>query len=316
MVYIIRFTVIMLTDLEHSVISIEGKFMNLYLQEDLVDFYPPEGNILCSESNYGCNIADGYVPVRKSKKPKKKDETKHYKRKKQGNGSQMNSQIQFHVRSHFDEDKIFKIKCFRQQTFGVPGVLKKDLSDVMPSLIDLRDYHRKYNLNEDIEIDDIFPTLVNYKCRIENTDLIIQLKKLVDALELFKIDPTEQDIIFQLLDKSTKISTTMAKAIKSYIPINRFNMAEIKYEQERVSSGITVKFFRPSVRIRKPANLKAKSTIKIFQSGKINLDAVKSQEEAVDLYNWFDNFIQTNYDDIIYDVTVSSSDSSSDSDSD
>ena len=131
------------------------------------------------------------------------------------------------------------------------------------------------------------------------------------ALEVFKKDSTEQTIIFKMLDESMKINSNMAEIIKSYIPVNRFNMAEIKYEQERVSSGITVKFARPSIRIRKPKNLKAKSTIKIFQSGKINLDAVKSQEEAVDLYNWLNNFILANYNYIIYDITDSSSESSS-----
>ncbi len=304
------------TKLVCSVRSIEGKFLNLFLEEDFVCFYRPEGNILCCESNFGRNVADGYEPKRQIRKNNKPANNKRrFVRKKQGDGTQMNSMIQFHVRSRLDKTKIYKIKCFRQQTFGVPGVLEDDYSDVMPALEDLRDYHRKNNLNDSIEIYDIFPTLVNYKCRISNENLIIQLDNIVKELELFKKDSTEQKIIFQILNDSSKLTTNMIKTIKRYIPINRFDIAEIKYEQERVSSGITIKLCRPSIRIRKPKNLKAKTTIKIFQSGKINLDAVKSISEAEDLYTWLGDFIQARFEKIIFDVSQSDSESDSESES-
>ena len=139
----------MLTDLIHSTTSILGKFKNLFLEEDKILLYKPEGNIVCIESNYGTNKKDGYEPkiVKKNSKGRKKN-VKVYKRKRQGNGSQFNSQVQFSVlpnKSENKENKIYKIKCFRKETFNVPGVLKYDWGDVLPVLEDLCNYHRKIN---------------------------------------------------------------------------------------------------------------------------------------------------------------------------
>ena len=311
----------MLSELLHSVSAIQGKFKNLFLDESLVDFYLPRGNIVCIESNFGRNVDPNYNCVKVVSKRVKRTR-RVYKRRERCKGSQFNSQIQFHVRSHFDKTKYYKIKIFRKETFSVPGVLKYDMSDVMPSLNDLCEYHKVENMQEDdkddtIEIFDIFPILINFKCRIINEDLSIELKKIIYQLNLYKKNPEEREYIIKILKKSKKFSPKMIKTISKYIPINKLNMAELKYEPERFPSGITVKFCRPSVRINKPKDLKAKSTIKIFKSGKINFDAFKCIEETRDLWTWLDYFIRKYYDEIIYDINKSSdeSDESSSSDS-
>lgn len=305
-----------LTKLQGSVISIQGKFENLFLNEEDVYFYHTTETILCSESNYGRNRAHGYRPKKKKKKKKKTKDGKKTKRKAQGNGTQFNSMIQFHIKSHDRKDKIYKIKCFRRETFVVPGVLKADYSDVIPSLIKLRDYHRFIHLDDSIKITDIFSTLVNYKCRIHNKNLKVLLHEVITELNKFKNDPHDRNHILQILSDSPRLTHTMVVEIKKYITVNRFDMAEIKYEPERVSSGLTVKFHRPSIRIITNKNLKAKSTIKIFQSGKLNLDSVKSIDEAMDFYWWLENFFQTR--NVLLDVTkpnlFDESDDSDDSD--
>lgn len=304
-----------LTNLIRTVTSIEGKFHNLFINETLIDFFMPIGNILCCESNYGCNKLETYNPPQKRKK--KNNNNKKYKRKKQGNGTQMNSQIQFHVRSKLNPIKIYKIKVFRNETFQIPGILKADFSDVTPSLIELRDYFRSVLVDNSIEIGEIYPTLTNYKCRLIDNNLKIKLPNIVAEIESYKKNNSEQKIIFNILDSSSKINNNSASLIKKYIPINRYGIAELKFEQERVSSVVTVKFYRPSLRNTKDLWIKKKSTIKIFQSGKINLDAVKTYEESLNLYNWLDKFIKDVYNKIIYDISLPCDDSSdSDSDSD
>ena len=94
-----------LTKLQGSVISVEGKYSNSDLNEEDIYFYHVTDSILCSESNYGRNIAKGYKPKKKKKK-KIKPNSKRSKRKAQGNGSQFNSMIQFHIKSQICEDKI------------------------------------------------------------------------------------------------------------------------------------------------------------------------------------------------------------------
>lgn len=312
-IYILKFNINMFTNPIRTTISIEGKFTNLNnLHENMINKYQPEGNILCFESNYGRNIIKKYEDtLPKKNKNKKKINVCKYKRKKQGNGTQMSSQIQVHIRSHWSKEKIYKIKSFRKGTFGVPGIKKKDYSDVMPALEILRDYHRKVHSNNSIEIHpNIFPILVNYKWQLKNRNLIFELQNIIDEIASYKLNNTEQNIIFKILDKSPKLNKNMANIIKKYIPVNRFDISELKLNREKVSSGISIKFRRPAIRIKNKKHLNAKSTLKIFQSGKVNLDAVKSLEEAHDLYDWLDNFIQIRYDKLIYDTSISSSDSS------
>lgn len=312
---------LLLTPLCHSVQACQGKFKNLFLDEDLVEFYQPKGNVVCIESNYGIQIAKKYNYVKKTNKREREKRAKRaYKRKKQCNGTQFNSQIQFHVRSHFDKSKVYKIKCFRKETFSIPGILKYDKSDMLPSLNELCEYHKESNLDDTIRIESVYPILINFKCRLINENLSIELKEIIYQLSLYKKNSLERDHIRNILIAS-KISDKMLKAICFYIPVNRLNISELKYEPERFPSGITVKFARPSVRINKPKDLKAKSTIKIFRSGKINFDAVKSRCQAEDMYYWLNHFITKYYDHVIYDNTLSSSsssdyDSSSNSDSD
>jgi len=311
---------LMLSELLQTVMSIQGKFTNLFIEESDVCFYLPKGNILGAESNYGEVWADDYdgskLKVKKSNRGRKKKVRKSSKRKKQGNGRHLNSQITFHGRSYFDKNKIYKIKCFRTETFNVPGVLRKDMSDVLPVLEELRNYHREMNLCDDIEIDDIYPFLINYKCKIVNSDFLVELQPVIDLLTEIKIDPHDKNKIVEFMGDSDFITTKMKNIIDFYIPVNRFDIAELKYEAERFPSGITVKFWRPSLRIKKKKDLSARSTIKVFKSGKFNLDAVKSEQETYDLYIWLNNLFTVYRSRIIFDQSQDLDSSSSEYDSD
>lgn len=301
-----------LTKIIHTTSTVNGKFLNLFINEDQIDFFTPIGNILCCESNYGRNLIKNYNPGKRKKK--KIEDNRKYKRKRQGNGTQMSSQIQFHVKSHYNPNKIYKIKVYRNETFQVPGVLKRDFTDVMSSLIELRNYFRNIMLDNSIEVDCLHPILSNYKCKLINTNLIFKLSHMINTVGSYKQNTFDQSNIFNILDNSSKINKDNISLIKNYIPINRYNIAEIKLEQERVSSVVTIKFYRPSLRNKKKDWYTKRSTIKVFQSGKINLDAVKTYTEVVDLYAWLNIFILNNYNKIIYDITSPYYDSSDDSD--
>ena len=57
-----------LTELVLSVMAIQGKFRNLFLNEYLVDFYRPKGNVLCIESNCGKNVHPDYNYIKTKNK--------------------------------------------------------------------------------------------------------------------------------------------------------------------------------------------------------------------------------------------------------
>lgn len=310
---------LMLTPFIHSVSSLQGKFKGLFLSEEDAEMFQPEGNIVGIASNFGENWADGYCDskenIKKSNRGRKKKQKIKKKRKRKGNGKHLNSQITFHCKSHFIRNKIYKFKCFRTETFNVPGVLNEDFSDVYPSLTDLLNYHRSINMDKTIKLVDVHPFLTNYKCKISNTKYLAELREITNLLEQIKNDETESVKIKQIVKNSRKIDKNMSEYINKYIPVNRYGIAELKYEPERFPSGMTIKFYRPKNIITDKAHEYAKSTVKIFNSGKINLDAIKSRQEVYDLYV-FINHIFAEYENILLFDTERADSSSSDTDDD
>jgi TATA-box binding protein (TBP) (component of TFIID and TFIIIB) len=295
-----------ISDIQISVITLLGRFSNLNINAKNVYYYYLTNEILAVESNYGRLVSDGYNPNPKNKKDK-------CKRKPQGNGSKFNSMIQFHVKSMVNDKNVYKIKIFQKGSFGIPGVKRKDLSDAIPSLMIVTRQLQEIHHNKSINIIDVYPILVNYKCRIRQTSYKIILKNAIYALEQLKYDDTDRKYINSILLHSCIIEEFMIEKIMIYIPINRYHIAEIKYEPERMPSGFNVKFSRPNSRLKKSEDKDAKSTVKIFKSGKLNLDAVKTTEEAHDLYEFLTGFFQTK--NVLFDPKnpyVSYSDDSSD----
>jgi TATA-box binding protein (TBP) (component of TFIID and TFIIIB) len=90
------------------------------------------------------------------------------------------------------------------------------------------------------------------------------------------------------------------------------NITEIKYNIERYP-GLIIKFATPI-----PRNPRKQTTIKMFQSGKVNIDGAISEECARYYYNWINDFYVTHADSVMYtpNKVVVYSDSDSDPDSD
>jgi hypothetical protein len=107
------------------------------------------------ESNYGLHAVEGYDPKKRSKRPKiRAGIPMSKKRRHSGNGTCMNSCIQYNVKideSQIPEheqftlhnvrpDKIYKVKRFRKNNVQVPGGLDEGLRDiryVMKKVIEL-----------------------------------------------------------------------------------------------------------------------------------------------------------------------------------
>jgi hypothetical protein len=52
-----------------------------------------------------------------------------------------------------------------------------------------------------------------------------------------------------------------------------------------------------------------RTTIKILRSGKINIDGSNSIEEAYELYHWLEYIFINNYDEILFNTSINTSDS-------
>jgi hypothetical protein len=269
-----------------STLTAQGFLSNVHFEEkDLIHAVEPLGRIKKITCNYGevYNTDFKAVVVKKKqtnrgRKPKTK---KRNVRKKQGNGRYFNSQITFWVQSLKIFTKYYKIKLFRNGTIEVPGGLEPSMNDVNSSVEVIRETMENC-LVEDVKVVELYSIMRNYKFKTVDDDIRINIPVLYDIF------------IVAYQNKCPSVN----------------NVKEIKYNIERYP-GLIVKLSTPIP--RKP---KKQTTIKMFQSGKVNIDGAISEECARYYYNWINDFYVTHMNSVIYtpNKVVIYSDSDQDSD--
>jgi hypothetical protein len=300
------------TELVPSTLTAKGKFNNIeFCEEDIIDMLsvPVGGYILKICCNYGVvvNPSPDYVypppKVRVSNRGRKPKIKPKSKRKLQGSGKYFSSQITFEIYNP-DNNKIYKIKLFRNGGFQVPGVNKPDVSDLIKPIITLRDYLRKEFVDENINIQYFISVMRNYICKINNPQLLIRLNTLETLFKDYK-DSLQENPIRCIIDQIPDITDPIKEEIKQYIgqKNNKINMAEIQNNCERYF-GLILKFYRPV-----PWKIDKRTTIKILRSGKLNIDGGNSIDEAHELYHWLENVFTKNYNIILYDPAATYDDS-------
>ena len=292
------------SDLVPSTLTAKGKFSRInFNEEEIIDMLsvPVGGYILKIGCNYGLiiNPSPDYVqqPARprmsnRGRKPKTKPESK---RKLQGTGDFFSSQITFDI-YNVSNNKIYKIKLFRNGGFQVPGVNKPDMIDLIEPIKILRDYLRKEFMDDSIDIEYFISVMRNYICHIKNKNLLIRLNDLETLLKgLKEMENTEP--IIELVDLlHTKYNLLCGNIIKDYIgqKNNTIGIAEMQNNCERYS-GLIIKFYRPV-----PWRMDKRTTIKVLRSGKINIDGGNSIEESYELYHWLESMFLEYFSSILY----------------
>lgn len=300
------------TKLVPSTLTAKGKFTNiLFNEEDIIDMLsqPIGGYILKICCNYGVieNPSPDYIqpPTRvrisnRGRKPKTKTKSK---RKLQGSGKYFSSQITFEI-YNYDNNKIYKIKLFRNGGFQVPGVNKPEMTDLIKPIKILREYLRNEFMDETIDVTYFISVMRNYTCRINNPNMLIRLNELETLFKSQK-DMDEINPVYEIVDE-IDIHLLFKDEIKEYIgkKTNSIGIAEIQNNCERYF-GLILKFYRPvSWKMNK------RTTIKILRSGKINIDGGNSIEESYELYHWLENIFVEFSSVILFDKTAVASDSS------
>ncbi len=134
------------------------------------------------------------------------------------------------------------------------------------------------------------------------------LNKEVDIVNLYS---TMRNYKTSLKDKNKKVNLTILYGLlrnKSEEECHYMeNVVEIKFNPERYE-GLTIKFSTPT-----DYDNKKKTTIKLFRSGKINIDGAISEEDADKHYMWISDVYYELKDQILYEPKKSDSESSSDS---
>jgi hypothetical protein len=260
----------MFDELSSSTLTAQGFLSNVSFEEkDLIYAINPTGRI----KKIICNYGKSYNTDFKDEQPKKKQTNRGRKpkikkcnvRKNQGNGTCFNSQGTFWIQSLVNPTKYYKIKLFRNGTIEVPGGLEPSMEDVCSAVNVVCDVMREC-LAEDVCVTELYSIMRNYK--------------------------------FETIDKNTRINirelyNIFINSYANKCPITR-NITEIKYNIERYP-GLIIKFSTPI-----PRNIYKQTTIKMFQSGKVNIDGAISEECALYYYNWINDFYLSHEDSIVY----------------
>ncbi len=273
---VVRSTVIIVNNISVPICIIDDEIIvntKLFL-EDAREQERIRVNLIRSEYVYPCTIKK-----KKSNRGRKRAEKKEKKRKTQGTGKCFNSGVQLIIKGDLIIfiDKYYKPKVYRNGSFTIPGGRLEDLSDVTHVL----DVIAKFFSTDEkkVELVDIHIIMQNHKCNVILENTAFDMEWLHDKMYIEK----------------TSADSLAAK--------HNIRLAEITYALDK-HAGITVKFYRPETNInpKKKRNKNAKTTLKISQKCKINIDGAIDKQEVVNIHTWLDELLLTNYDKVIYDM--------------
>jgi hypothetical protein len=266
-----------------STLTAQGMLSNVRFEEkDLIFAVKTGPRIKKITCNYGevmspefDNSAEQKVPSNRGRRPKQK---KVSMRKNQGNGKYFSSQITFWVLSETIPSKYYKIKVFRTGPVEAPGGLDPSMDDIRSALGVVVEEMSEC-LGCDVSVLELYSIMRNYK--------------------------------FETIDKSIRINVSELYNILVRLHLAKDETArgisEIKYNIERYP-GLIIKFATPINR-----NPRKQTTIKMFQSGKVNIDGAISEEGAFHYYCWVNDLYSKYSDSIIYTPAPNNNDSDSES---
>jgi hypothetical protein len=284
------------SDLILSTITVEAKISNIAFKEkELIEYLSLDKNTHLDIIKIGCNykeyITDKYLeltkPIKKSNRGRKKKIKPVSNRKIQGNGKYFNSQITFTILDSIDKTKMYHLKLFTNGTIQIPYVCNENIEIIRP-IIELvinsinNINYIKLNTNENIEIIYIKSIMRNYKFNIIDTNSYIDLNKFQNILLNYKQYQLDKKNNFQ--DNNNY----------DYNLLNSLELSMIKCNFERYT-GIILKFKTPIV-----DNNNKLTTVKIFSSGKINIDGSNNKVESNNIFNIISSLIYHNQNEIIY----------------
>jgi hypothetical protein len=273
-----------LSDLILSTITVEAKISNINFKEkDLIQLLSldEKSDIIKIGCNFNEYISDRYIeltkPVKKSNRGRKKKTKPVSTRKIQGNGKYFNSQITFTILDSIDKNKFYHLKLFTNGTIQIPYVCNENIEIIKPIIVLIIDKinnfkNIKIDAEKNIEIVYIKSIMRNYKFNIHEENLFIDLYKF-------------QNILLDY--KNVQIDTDIYK-------LYNLELNLIKFFPERYT-GIILKFKTPI-----EDNVNKLTTVKIFSSGKINIDGSNSLIESNKIKNIIESLIEKNKEIILY----------------
>lgn len=281
-----------------STLTAQGLMSDISFDEsEVIDMLSePTGYIMVIGCNYGEKYNVAYstpVHVKKSNKGRKPKPKEQPKRRSQGNGKYFSSQITFVIR-HPDTAVDYKIKLFRNGVFQVPGIKNPSMTDLIKPITILREY-LAYNFGENVQVMNFTAVMRNYKAKLLNDNLYVDLTTLETIFERLKNPATFKPFIRHVCKPLD--DTHIEKLMKFVGKTNPLNIAEVTYNTDKCFC-LNLKFYRPIV-----TDIDKKTTVKLLKKGKINFDGGNSEYEMLELYHWLEHLYSIYADKILVDVS-------------
>jgi len=282
-----------------STLTAQGLMSNVSFDEkDIINMLSdPVDDIMLIGCNYGEKYNSKYEKPKiqkksgRGRKPKPKEQPK---RRSQGNGKYFSSQITFVIK-HPDNGVDYKIKLFRNGVFQVPGIKDPSMSDLIKPIEILRKY-LAYNFAEDVQVLNFTAVMRNYKSKLINESLFVDLITLESIIEKLKRFSSFDPFIRYTCRTFNK--PQIEKVMKFVGKTNPLNIAEITYNTDKCFC-LNLKFYRPI-----PDDIDKKTTVKLLKKGKINFDGGNSEYEMLELYHWLEYIYYTYKDKILVDTSA------------
>jgi TATA-box binding protein (TBP) (component of TFIID and TFIIIB) len=291
-------------------------------------------NILEIGSNYGYKVSEDYINMDIYKnRIKKKSKKKFDKRGKQGNGTHFNSQITFTILGKSDKQNTYQVKLFTNGRIQIPGIRDEYFAnDILNEILNIMIIYIKNHSNilmfrdcMSLDITNLTPILQNYKSVLlndinnPNGNLLLDLHTFTKCFDsntfpiylkstifhperysgmLIKFSTPKiifnnyhLDKFIEIVNLYVSMKTKKKKDIK-----NKINIEDSKIE--RVCKMIQNAWSENNKHHKK---LKQKlTTIKLFKSGKINIDHANNRKQALLLKDIVANMLIKYWDEIIY----------------
>lgn len=266
-----------------------------FKEEDLIHELELTDRIIEIGCNFGVITSEEMKQIKLLQKTKKSNRGRkpkvevEKKRKRQGTGDYINCQITFVVKSDRYPDKLYKIKVFRNGRIQIPGASKYASENF--NCINCIKEQLQVKLNKKIKYT-VYDTGKPYKFIIRNIKFgIINNNVLIDRSELIR---------------------NIHKYYQNY-PDLTFDIPNVRYLLEKYPGAIVK--LRPNIDSgildTKDNNNKNReelrfSTLKIFESGKINIDACTTNKRHHIIKSWLKTFLNSVHNDVMIEIDESS----------
>jgi TATA-box binding protein (TBP) (component of TFIID and TFIIIB) len=286
--------------------TISGQLSNVkFNDKELIENIVPTGRILRIVNDHGERIQDGFdpnPPARVSNRGRKPRDKKPRTRHKGGEFQSFGSCILVTVDCTM---KRYIVMVFVNGKIQIPGVINEDLSDAMEPIEAIIEMLTEFlHPSEPIQLTEYHAVMQNFKCTCDYKICIETMRQhLMDGIAYIPLMTNPENVAWvkTVADSAAEISDFIDPKSKKILKvarhptlnqhIHRTGLIEQVCWIPEKQSALIIKVTSPTDKKRDKT-----TTVKIYESGKINIVGTNSVGDARAIYAWLNSYLYDNPD--------------------